>query len=632
MSYYKLYIAAIICMISFTINANSWERIADYGGPATDGCISFEIDGFGYVGGGPKEKNFWRYDPSKNTWEKMPDIGGGERGWAFHFVIDGIAYVGGGDPTGTSGTLKKDFWKFDPTTKKWTQLRDFPGGPRDACFNFSINGKGYIGGGFSGAGGGVHKDVWEYNPKNDSWTYITDYPEEGILFSNAIVVDGRVFVGLGNLTFGVAEYITWYEFNPSTYQFTPKRSFTGAARQTAVAYTMKGKVYIVGGQSQYTNTYTDCYEYDPKTNNWKLMTGLNLPYKNTAWSCGFTIGEDIFFGTGVTLPDFQFSRNFYKYSFGEKPKEPKLTVDQYVLDFGTKKVNETAKQTVQLYNTGEAPLVIDLIKLVDDDYMAFSIPDSYEGVTIQPNGVLDLEVTFNPKIIAEDFYAMIIIESNATNAATELVELFGQSEAAGSPSMTLSVQSIDYGKVELTENGTSQFTISNIGDADLIIKSIGIEGEDNPYFGFTHPTNTTIQPGEDLIVQTTFAPTETRVYNASIIIETNDTEHEMVEIQLTGEGVSTPNSVRDFDLRDYVALFPNPAISQLNINLNNLHIGQIEKMHISDLNGIVLTESISVKGDKLEYTFNLSGLANGIYFLVCEIGGQRYSTKFSIVR
>ncbi|PKL84855.1 MAG: hypothetical protein CVV22_10785 [Ignavibacteriae bacterium HGW-Ignavibacteriae-1] len=631
MSYYKLYLAAIICMVCFTLNASSWERIADYGGPETDGCISFEIDGFGYVGGGPNEKNFWRYDPSNNSWEKMPDIGGGERGWAFHFVIDGIAYVGGGDPEGNLQSLKKDFWKFDPSTKQWTQLKDFPGGPRDACFNFSINGKGYIGGGFSGDGGGVHRDVWEYNPSNDSWTYITDYPEDGILFSSAIVVDDRVFVGLGNLSFGVAEYITWYEFNPSTYIFTPKKSFTGTARQTAVAYAMKGKVYIVGGQSQYTQTYKDCYEFDPKTNNWKLMNGLNLPYNNTAWSCGFTIGEEIYYGTGVTLPDFQFSRNFYKYSFGEKPKEPKLTVNTDTLDFGTINVNETAKQTVRLHNPGDAPLVIDLIEVVEYEFFGYSIPDTYEGVIIQPNAFLDIEVTFNPKI-AEHYYGLMVIESNATNVVTELVNIFGDALAVGSPSMTLSVQSLDYGEVELTEYKTSQFTISNTGDADLEIETIGFDGLDKSYFSFASSMISTIQPGNDMIVQIAFSPTETRVYNASVIIETNDIANKWVEINLSGEGISTPNSVRDFDLSDYLSLFPNPAISQLNINFNNMNIRQIEKMHISDLNGTAVTDSFSVNGDKLEYTFDLSTLANGIYFLVCEIGGQRYSTKFSIVR
>jgi N-acetylneuraminic acid mutarotase len=618
-------------MVCFTFRASSWERIADYGGPATDGCISFEIDGFGYVGGGPNEKNFWRYDPSNNTWEKLPDIGGGERGWAFHFVIDGIAYVGGGDPTGQLQTLKKDFWKFDPSTKQWTQLKDFPGGPRDACFNFSINGKGYIGGGFSGASGGVHRDVWEYNPANDSWTFIADYPEEGILFANAIVIDGRVFVGLGNLTFGVAEYTTWFEFNPSNYQFTPKKTFTGAARQAAVAYSMKEKVYIVGGQCQYTETYTDCYEYDPKTNNLKLMSGMKLPYNNTAWSCGFTIDEDIYFGTGVTLPDFQFSRNFYKYSFGEKPKEPKLIVNTDTVDFGTIYVNEIAKQTIRLQNPGDAPLVIELIEVVEYDYFGYSIPDTYEGVIIQPNGVMDIEVTFNPKI-AEFYYGLMVIESNATNVVTELVNIFGTALAVGSPSMTLSAQSLDYGEVELTEMKTNQFTITNTGDADLIIESIGIQGADKTYFQFATSMISTIQPGNNMIVQIEFVPTETRMYNASVIIETNDIEHEMVEIKLSGEGISTPNSVRDFDLSDYVGLYPNPANSQLNINFHNLNIGLIENMYISDMNGTVLTESFRMSGNKLEYTYDLSKFANGIYFLVCEIGGQRYSSKFTIVK
>src|SRR5262249_2456399 len=68
----------------------------------------------------------------------------------------------------------------------WTQRATFPGVGSHFPFSFSINNKGYIGGGESSANQ-LTKDFWEYNPAADTWTQKADYGgpamEAGVGFS-----------------------------------------------------------------------------------------------------------------------------------------------------------------------------------------------------------------------------------------------------------------------------------------------------------------------------------------------------------------------------------------------------------------------------------------------------------------
>ncbi|MBL0259435.1 MAG: hypothetical protein IPQ03_18600 [Bacteroidetes bacterium] len=68
---------------------------------------------------------------------------------------------------GQTGSIEKDWWKFDPTINTWTQLADFGGNPRINAAAFSIGAKGYVGTGSDGIIN--HNDLYEYDPSNNTW-------------------------------------------------------------------------------------------------------------------------------------------------------------------------------------------------------------------------------------------------------------------------------------------------------------------------------------------------------------------------------------------------------------------------------------------------------------------------------
>lgn len=300
-----------VMLLSFFQVYAQWDSISRYPSTATDGAISFTINGKGYVGAGLADNHFYSFNPSNGMWTKMADIpsDGGHRAWAFSFVIDGKGYIGGGSYASASD-ISDDTWMYDPKTNKWTQKADYPAGNRDGFFSFSIGNKGYVGGGFDGAY--IRSDFYEYNAENDKWRKLSDFPGGAVLFGCAFVINGKAYVGTGGQ--GTHEIQTFYEFDPATEKWTKKANFKGGIRQAAVAFSIGDKGYIGGGMTGYQSNYSDCWAYNSNNDSWTKVNDI-LPTKSTAWSTAFVIDNTVYVGTGVMLPDFNFSNSFYTHSF-----------------------------------------------------------------------------------------------------------------------------------------------------------------------------------------------------------------------------------------------------------------------------------------------------------------------------
>jgi len=225
---------------------NKWIQKANFGGSGRDWPFAFTINGKGYVGGGDPTgqfttllNDFWEYNPATDIWTKKGDFPGAARDVPFTFVINGIAYVGGGfganmtdlsdcwqydsstdswtqivnypfacaDPTAfvinnvayISGGGYKNCYKFDPATKVFSAIADFPGDLRGPGLTLSVNGKGYVGLGENASFTTTYTDIWEYDPMKDQWKQRTDmiYPNTFSAFTTAFALDSDIYVGTG---------------------------------------------------------------------------------------------------------------------------------------------------------------------------------------------------------------------------------------------------------------------------------------------------------------------------------------------------------------------------------------------------------------------------------------------------
>jgi len=166
---------------------------------------------------GQTSAKMWEYNPETDNWTRKNDLPSSARWEAMGFAINSKLYLLGGAPcrncTGTN--LMKDFWEYDVTTDTWTQLPDFPGGRRWMSTGFSLNGIGYIVGGQldDDTKNNLFSDVWMFEPETKTWTQLGDFP--GGKRSNAAVfiLNGKAYFGTGLMS-GVGYVNDFWEFDP----------------------------------------------------------------------------------------------------------------------------------------------------------------------------------------------------------------------------------------------------------------------------------------------------------------------------------------------------------------------------------------------------------------------------------
>jgi len=285
----------------------NWIKSPPFEGSARSGAFSFVIENTAYVGlgyGNDKEyfSDVYAYDLSTGTWNKVGFFPGTARERAVSFSIDGMGYVGLGYNSKLDTEELADFWSFNPQTKEWKKLKDFPDGPRYNAIGFGSSKKGYVGGGFDGTD--VKGDFYEYTPGTDTWTKIATNPGEKKEAGSTFMINDKVYYFGGKTSSGGYSTDFW-EFNPEARTWTNKTpdddedyydEFTAAVkRHDAVSFSRNGYGYIATGVAGGSYT-TSVYEYNPTNNEWVKKTA----YENTAriQAVAFVLGDRPFLGTG----------------------------------------------------------------------------------------------------------------------------------------------------------------------------------------------------------------------------------------------------------------------------------------------------------------------------------------------
>lgn len=213
---------------------------------------------------------------------------------AASFVIDGKAYVGTGRVS--LSTLEGDFWKFDPLTKSWTQLADFPGAARGSAFSFAIGSVGYIGGGDAG---GDTDNMFAYDVTTNSWTEKAAYPNDwDNIHLTAVTIGGKAYVGFGGTNFSGSK--SFYEYDPATDAWTfIGDSYPGPERSGSVSFVLDNKLYMGLGADADMQPLKDFYSYDPATGTWTRLADFAGEGKYKA--VGFSFGSKGYVGTGMEI-------------------------------------------------------------------------------------------------------------------------------------------------------------------------------------------------------------------------------------------------------------------------------------------------------------------------------------------
>ena len=272
--------------------SDDWDKDESLGGINGSGlgrssAIGFSAHNKGYVGLGhgaaPFYQDFWEFDPDFGTWSQKASFIGSARTQAVAFALDDMGYVGtGADASG----LTQDFYRYEPLSNSWTQLNDFPGTARKEATAFSMGGQGYLG---TGEAGVFLRDFWQYEPSTDTWTQKLDFPASARTGASGWGVFPNAYLATGYDTSYSYKNDVW-EYNYFSNSWTQVTDYPGAGRTNAVSFVVNGRAYLGTG---YNGAFlNDFYEYEPLLNVKEQSEGkLNL-YPNPTIDQFFISLED----------------------------------------------------------------------------------------------------------------------------------------------------------------------------------------------------------------------------------------------------------------------------------------------------------------------------------------------------
>jgi N-acetylneuraminic acid mutarotase len=134
---------------------------------------------------------------SPDTWLRKNDIGfagiagPAERYSAVGFTINGKGYFGGGN------NGKTDFWEYDPVSDTWSQKANFSGTGRNEATGFTIGNKGYVGTGYTTFPFAYYNDFWEFDPLANTWTRKADHPGTPRRAATGFAIGNKGYLGTG---------------------------------------------------------------------------------------------------------------------------------------------------------------------------------------------------------------------------------------------------------------------------------------------------------------------------------------------------------------------------------------------------------------------------------------------------
>lgn len=260
-------------------------------------------------------------NPSTSTtllgsWDKLGDFPSIPRDGAVGFVINNVAYVGTGYNYTGSKHLQ-DFYRYDPTSDSWFQVASMPAaasgsGGRTEAVAFTLNGKGYVGGGYNLSNGFNNplSDFYEFDPTvgaGGKWKRIADFGYTETQHDTTVSArrgsaaftvrdqsnKERAFVGWG-IDINSYNYKDLWEYDAAKNVWI-QRPGAGSKRSYPFVFVIDNMAYVGGGFDGGSGSYpVDFIKFD--------VTQLNPDGSGSPWSTktGLT-GRDLN-GNAITQP------------------------------------------------------------------------------------------------------------------------------------------------------------------------------------------------------------------------------------------------------------------------------------------------------------------------------------------
>jgi hypothetical protein len=227
---------------------------------------------------------------------------------------------------------------------------------------------------------------------------------------------------------------------------------------------------------------------------------------------------------------------------------PDIVVDPVQIDFGSVLVGSgiTDVRTVTITNVGDAALEISNLTLANIELFEVYELSTIGAVLVPPDGSTTFTVAYTP-LTAAPANTDVLISSNDPDSPETPVELIAEGLA---PVIEVSPENYDFGTMYIGCDLASTVTITNSGNADLIVTDFDyVSASDDLDFDDNEtnvvdsvelgngPLPWTIAPLSSLDVYVNYAPVDDYADEGFLTVDSNDPFRPQAQAYQTGNGV-----------------------------------------------------------------------------------------------
>ncbi|MFQ6091535.1 MAG: choice-of-anchor D domain-containing protein [bacterium] len=199
-------------------------------------------------------------------------------------------------------------------------------------------------------------------------------------------------------------------------------------------------------------------------------------------------------------------------------------------NYGPVRVGGTSNWALMIMNTGTADLTVFN---VTSDRSEFEITTPTFPQTVSPGASIGVVVAFTPSELGS-VSATLTVTSNDPDEESVTIPVQGEGVL---PGLHISATAHDFGTLTAGDSSVWGFTLSNTGNARLIVTQVVSDNTDFIVSGPTFPR--IMEPGDSLDVTVIFAPITSGDNSGTVTVTTDDPEAPVVAVTLRGRAVVT---------------------------------------------------------------------------------------------
>jgi len=209
---------------------------------------------------------------------------------------------------------------------------------------------------------------------------------------------------------------------------------------------------------------------------------------------------------------------------------PGIVVQPEAIDFAPVALGQSSEQAITVRNEGSADLQVSAVR-VDDPSFAVLGDTMFQ---LAPGASQELTLRFSPSQ-AGVFETTLSVQSNDTNQPTVSVALSGT--ALGVAVIAVEPDALDFGTLSLGDSTERALTVGNEGTAALAVAAVQCS---DPAFTVVEEASFELPPGQSRALSIRFAPSAAGELQATLSIESNDTDQPTVTVGLSGKALGVP--------------------------------------------------------------------------------------------